>query len=200
MANVSITSANGKLHVVTPYNVSFVAGARKLAGSWDADKKLWVFDARDLDRVKALCMTLYGSDGVTDDTCTIRVTYAPGESADRGPLTIAGRVVAKAWGRDSGAKLGEGIVLLEGGFTSGGSMKNWDTRAKSTTGAIVLVRDFPRSEAERMAAECPEEVAIEPEGPVIDHAALTAEREKLVARLVQIDALLSKLALKQPAF
>ena len=54
--------------------------------------------------------------------------------------------MARAYGRDSGAKIGEGVVFLEGGASSGGSVKNWYTTIKK--GSVFEVRDVPRAKAE----------------------------------------------------
>lgn len=183
--HVSITTTDSQVRVRSPYNTWFAPAARKLGGNWVEPD--WVFDRRDEDRVRALCLQLYGTDGFRSDLCTVRVTYDADERELQGPLTVNGRIVAQARGRDSGARLGEGVVLLSGSFTSGGSMKNWTTRAGSG-GAVVLVRDFPRAAAEALAGS---DVTIEPEAPLIDREALAAERERLVARLAEIDALLT---------
>jgi hypothetical protein len=186
--NIQITVNGTTVAVKSPYNSEFVTTAKRYGGKWKNGQ--WVFDARDEERVRALCQEVYGTDGLSTGLCTIRAKYSGDwhDYADRGPIEIAGRTIARAWGRDSGAKLGEGVVVLEGGFSSGGSMKNWTTRVIGET--VVLVRDFPRATAERLIAEGAQHISIEPEAPVIDRAALEAERAKLVARIAEIDALL----------
>lgn len=66
----------------------------------------------------------------------------------QGPVEVAGRTIARAWGRDSGAKLGDGVVKLQGRVGSGGSMKNWET----VVDADVVLHDCPRKVAEKLIA------------------------------------------------
>jgi hypothetical protein len=185
--DVSITVNSTTLAVKSPYNSEFVATAKRYGGKWSGGQ--WVFDARDEERVRELCKKVYGSDGLTADLCTIRAKFTANASVGGGPIEIAGRTIARAHGRDSGARLGEGVVLLEGKFGSGGSMKNWATFV-GRNGAVVLVRDFPRAQAERLIAEGADWISIEPEAPPLDRAALEAERDRLSARIAEINALL----------
>ncbi len=189
---IRIETSGSSIHVQAPYNSDFVARAKKLGGKWE--KPNWVFDARDEERVRELCRELYGSDGLTTDLCTLRIEWRTDASASASAIEVSGRTIARAFGRDSGAKAGDGIVILSGGFGSGGSVKNWTTRVQA--GTIVLVRDFPRAEAERHIAEQKADdnrvYSIEPEAPVIDREALMAERDKLRARIIEIENILAK--------
>lgn len=194
--SVSIKAAGSEIRVSSSYSPAFVVGAKRLGGRWAAPN--WVFDARDEQRVRELCIEIYGTDGAPTAICTLRVVYESGHHASADAIRLGGREIARAYGRDSGAKLGAGVVLLAGGFGSGGSMKNWTTKTHSETGATVLVRDVPVAMAERLIAELAANgiqgvlsIAVEPEAPKIDVAALTAERERLVARLAEIDRLLT---------
>ncbi|GAN46095.1 hypothetical protein ABID82_001607 [Methylobacterium sp. PvP062] len=63
----------------------------------------------------------------------------------RSPVEVAGRLIARAFDRDSGAKLGDGIVLLSGNVTSGGSRANW----KTIVSATVVIHDTPRKVYEK---------------------------------------------------
>jgi hypothetical protein len=172
---------------VSPYNSEFVAAARKLGGRWNAPA--WSFDVRDEQRVRAACAEHYGTDGLTADLVTVRAEFGPDNDTLRGPIEIFGRPVARAFGRDSGAKLADGVLLLSGGFNSGGSVKNWRTKAQE--GTVCLVRDLPRAAVERALADGATWLAIEPETAPIDRAALAAEREKLLVRVAEIDAALA---------
>lgn len=184
---VHISQTQTTVSVTSPFNTEFVAKARKLGGKWNSSA--WVFDARDEERVRELCREYYGSDGISEQTCTLRISYVDGAGAYQGPLTVHGRVIARATGRDSGAKLGESVIVLSGGFGSGGSAKNWTTYAHDNT--VVLVRDFPRAVAERLVLDKPGKYAIEPETAPIDRGKLVEERALIAKRLAEIDALLA---------
>lgn len=175
--------------VTAPYNSEFISAAKRLGGRWDAPE--WVFDARDEARVRALLIECYGTDGEIADLVTIRIEWTENESAKRASIEANGRTIARADGRDSGARLGDGVVLLDGEFGSGGSRANWTTTARA--GTVVLVRDFPRAAAQALVAAPGRErqYSIEPEAPAVDADALRAERERLVARIAEIDKLLA---------
>jgi len=127
-----------KVKVVTPYHPEFVHRARKLRGDWDG--KAWVFDETMLDYVKDLMIKCYGVTGeVPYETCILVVTNY-NDSNYGGACELFGRTIAKAWGRDSGAKLGDDIFLINGSIGSGGSVKNWKT---VVTDATLEIHDFP---------------------------------------------------------
>lgn len=184
--NVTITTTAQNVTVHSPYNSEFVDAAKRLGGKWRDNA--WVFDAREESRVREICRENYGSDGLTANLCTIRVKLGPRDNQLCGPIEIFGRPIARAFGRDSGAKLCTGVVLLEGSFSSGGSHKNWYTTAD--TGTVVLVRDVPRSRVQEKLDAGDTRISVEAEQPIVDREALMAEREKLAARIADIDAIL----------
>ncbi len=186
---MKIAIVESKVYVTADYNSAFVAQARNLGGKWANPS--WVFDARDEVAVRAACLECYGSDGLTADLVDVRITIPEDCRAvggGQGPIELFGRTLARAFGRDSGAKLGEGVVIEQGGFSSGGSMKNWCTTVKDNT--VLILRDVS---AALVAKHDNEAFLVE----VIAHQnqinrdELNAEREKLIARLAETDALLA---------
>lgn len=191
---ISITRNGSDISVASPFHPAFVHRAKELGGKWDAAAKVWAFDARDEDDVRALCREVYGTDGSSDTKLIdLRITFKSGARAGQRAVYVCGREIARAWGRDSGAKLGEGIKLVEGRITSGGSSKNWATVVDA--GSVFIVRDVPEAKARAEAEACnTDEFSIEilTSAPAaVDVSALQAEREKLVARMAEIDAILS---------
>lgn len=189
---IKIETRDSKVITTTPYDKNFIQAAKSLGGKWQAPN--WVFDRRDEERVREVCREIYGTDGTDGPGVTLRVTFEPHHSVWRDAIRIAGREVARATSRDSGAKLGEGVVLLSGGFASAGSVKNWGTESKSD-GATVLIRDMPIVAAQRIIEEHPAGVQaaqLEDEAPVSDKDALREERARLLARLAEIDAALAE--------
>src|SRR5271170_2266066 len=59
---LSIVERDGRIAVSSPFHPDFPARARGLGGSWDAARRVWVFDASDRDRVKSLCREIYGGE------------------------------------------------------------------------------------------------------------------------------------------
>lgn len=186
--SVQIKIQNDNILVEAPYNTDFIAEARKLNGKWDGATKAWKFDIRDESRVREICLNVYGNDGLAKNLCTLKVIFPNSEYADKGPIEICGRPIARAFGRDSGAKLCEGIVLLNGNFISGGSMKNWITTVNG--GTTVLVRDFPKSKAEELISQNPEKYSIQDETPIVNKDELLKEKQRLLDRLAEIENLL----------
>lgn len=192
---VKIEKTESKIFVYGPYNTLFVEGAKMLAGRWNAP--MWVFDIRDQADVVALCMECYGTDGTAVDQVDVMVTVEDGSASvlksHCSAFTLFGRTVAKATGRDSGAKLGEGIILKSGGFDSGGSAKNWKTLAEDDT--RFLMRDVSKKlvdqhsnehiKVEIVATNC----NIEKSGKV----ELLAELERLESRKAEIINMLNNM-------
>lgn len=205
MSTVTISTTGNNLQVASPYHPDFPARARALGGKWVATSKAWSFDPRDEPAVRALCVEFFGTDGspvMEGDLVTLRVTLAPNIRIGKlcGPLYFAGREIGRAYGRDSGARQGDGIVFLKGSVTSGGSMKNWYT--KTTEGAIFEIRDLPRAKAEETIKDSGYDDGdierIEIVSDDTDHdtrrRALETERAALLARLAEIDSELGNVA------
>lgn len=177
----TIHTTETQIVVTGEYNSEFVAKARTLAGKWVAPS--WVFDIRDESAVRAACLECYGTDGHRTDLVDVEVRFGPEDDTHTAPIMYCGRTIARAFGRDSGAKLGDGVVLQSGGFTSGGSVKNWYTRAKE--GTSVILRDVSRA----LVVKTGGEYTILTTTP-IDRDALLAEKAQLLARLAEIGATL----------
>lgn len=193
---VTISIEKEKLIVRSPYNTIFVTQAKKFGGKWSDPS--WVFDVREETRIRDLCKMLYGTDGVcSPDIVSVRaILRSPDNDCYRGPITIFGRVVARAFGRDSGARVGDGVVILEGGFNSGGSVKNWRTVVKDK--AEIILRDVPRGLAEKEIAKGADWITLEEETVRINCDELKSEREKLAARISEINRILTEQDAQSP--
>lgn len=194
MYEIEVSVSTDKVSIESPYNVLFVEGAKKLGGIWRSPA--WVFDARDEARARDLLQRVYGTDGSTSpDWVTLRVRWPAGQSVKKDSIVVGGRVVARARSRDSGATLGVGVVLLGGGFDSGGSIGNWRTEAEPDT--EFLLRDFPRLLGESYVKRSGGGAiySIEPEAMSIDvrRERLEAEQMRLAARLQDIELELAEL-------
>lgn len=129
---------NGVIIVKTPYNKNFVDKARNLRGSWK--KEAWVFDDSIEDYVKDALIECYGTTGEeVVEYCSLVITNYSGYERGR-PLELFGRTIARAYGRDSGAKLGDNIIWISGKYRSSGSVKNWSTDVENAT---FEIQHFP---------------------------------------------------------
>lgn len=180
---IKIDRTDSTLDVVSPYCPQFVRRAKEIGGKWNG--RAWSFDARDEQVVRQALHAIYGGDDTTPRV-SVRVTLGEDCYQPTGPVVLAGRSIASARGRDSGARVGDGVVVEAGGFISSGSVKNWSTRARP--GTVIVMHDVPRPAVDLIAEhEDVEEVEVV-SGDEPDYDALRAERERLVARLAEIDA------------
>lgn len=172
--------------MAAPYDPTFPKRARELGGDWKPDNKTWVFAARDEQRVRDLCREIYGTDGAPTPTVTARVDCAKTDTEFDRELRLLGRRLAYRPGRDTHVVLGDGVIVLAGGFPScGGSVKN--PRLEFEEGTVLEVRDVPASAPGIDHRAVTVVAAGEP-----DREALEAERARLVARIAEIDAALAK--------
>lgn len=179
------TNAAGRIVAITPYHPSFPGQARALGGKFDRETKTWNFDPRDEARVREMVTGIFGTDGTPTETVTVRVTaVAPFEDARS--LYLAGREILTKPGRDIAPRLGEGVVKLAGTFNRrGGSVAN--PIIGGIEGVVLEVRDLPAVAADLELDGWKIEVI----DTAVDVEALRAERERLVARLAEIDGLLA---------
>lgn len=140
---LEIIEKDGLVKVTSPYNRKFVNKARDFRGQWK--NEAWYFDDSIIDYVRELMIECFGTTGEEPYESVDLLIKDFTEYGDRGPVELFGRTIARAWGRDSGAKLGDGIVLIKGDVASSGSVKNWRTRVAD---ADIIIQDFPKPATE----------------------------------------------------
>jgi hypothetical protein len=194
MTTYKLEKTATQLHLTSPYNPDFIASAKAdLGAKWDG--QCWCFDIRDEAAALKLVERYYGwKSGMP--LVSVCVRFNEGRNYARSPCVLLGRVIASATGRDSGAKLGDGVRLQAGdGATSGGSAKNWTTIIAE--GSEFIVHDVPMQMAQdhvdgkRQSRNVVVEVVSAAVPAASDPAALTQERAALVARIAEIDVLLN---------
>lgn len=188
MSDVKIETTEGRTYLTSPYNPAIPGKAKAIGGRWDGARKAWHFDARDEDRVAALAREIYGTDGRTPadgDLVTARIKLADHEGSKYDNyVEFAGRRIAERPGRDMPVRLAANVVLVEGTLPgSGGSMRYPNVDAGDDV--VVEIRDLPRA---ALSVEREQDYQIV--GEQIDTDALLTERERLLARIAEIDALL----------
>ncbi|HHT0027483.1 hypothetical protein GW952_08940 [Klebsiella michiganensis] len=190
---ISTKLQNNHIIAYTPFNRDFIDEAKMIGGRFNSDEKAWAFDPRYENELKKILIKIFGTDGSSVSNVTVRVTVLNDISEYNAPIIIAGREIAHASGRDSGAKPGTGIIFIERKPQSGGSVKNWTTVLKA--GTIFDIQDLPEtalhmlSEVDRISYE----IQSEPEDPYIINAKIeelikqrddiTSQIENLRARL-----------------
>ena len=191
--SVQIKRTDTQIIVIADYNKEFVRQAHNLAGKFNAYDKSWGFDLRDEADVLEACYLCYGDDGYRYSLCDVQISLPNGYYVDKDTINFFGRPVARAFGRDSGAKVFDGVKIKEGGFQSGGSAKHWVTCAEK--GTVIVLRDVALPLVEQMQYD---DVVVEiinrdvrqPTPQNLDKATLIAEKAELLARLVEINAVL----------
>lgn len=183
---IKITVEEGRAAIESPYNPQFVSRIKKMGGKWDSIRKVWTVDARDVEAVRSVMRDIYGMDDTPADLVSVRVKVTKRIYGDKGPVTMFGRTVASAYGRDSGARIGDGVVFISGGVASGGSMKHWETVVK--TDSEIIVHDIPRAAVEVGLDTCEGmEYEIIETPPNERREQLEKEKSGLLTRLAEIE-------------
>lgn len=144
---IEIREKEGKLLVFSPYHQNFIRRSHNLGGRWVEDTKAWEFDARDRERVRKCCLEVYGDDGTPQDKLyTMQAKSKIEIRVSRGSVYLGGYQIARAYDRDSGARLGEGVILLEGEIASGGSRNYWETIVRE--GSVIEIKDMTHLQTE----------------------------------------------------
>ncbi len=113
------------------YNALLVKKCKKLGGNWDGGT--WVFsdivehEVEDLDYI------------FNSNLVAIEIT-AQDDIYEQPEVSFGGYPLAKATDRDSGATIRDGISVISGDVTSGGSRKNWACIVRECT---VIRMKFP---------------------------------------------------------
>ena len=194
--NVTLTEQplqNGTtvLKLATPYSPALPAKCRALGGKWYAESKTWRFDVRDARRVSALCLEIFGLDplaepGETPELVTVRLEL---DSFDTHAASFwsFGREIVSRGGRDYPVRLGDGVIVVSGGFPGhGGSVKN--PALNTQDGTILEVRDVPRSLVDELLAKRGKRV-VELQAAIVEYSAAIATMAQELADLPEPIAL-----------
>jgi len=190
MANVSVRREGSTVAVETPYHPTWPPSARSLGGRWDPDRRVWRFDARDEERVRALIAELFGNPD--EPRVTVRIKAEGLNTAYVGSFFAMGREILSRRGRDAEVQLGEGVVLLAGGYPASAGSRQNPAIGRPLEGTILEVRDVPLSLARRA---CQANAAYSIIDPAADRrVALETEAASLRRRLAEVEAELAALS------
>lgn len=196
MKNVTTTITDGILKIKAPYSATFVDEIKKLGGRWKSP--YWVVDARQEDRARAVLMAAYGEDGtdVPPVIVNIRLTgyqwQREESSVSSDKWIICGRVIAYRRRRDESVKLGFGVVAVDADFSKSGGSAKYPEVSCRTENPVFEVYDIPAVIYERVK-DVPGVELLQDKADGDDRVAkLKEERERLLARIAEIDAELSQ--------
>lgn len=183
---------NGKLGIDVPFSPTFIERIKKAGGRWDGQSRVWVVDERTIEIVREIMRAVYGCDDRPQELVNVRIIIGEDSiNMKLGPVAIFGRNIASARGRDSGAKVGEGVVFKKGGCDSGGSRNNWCTVVLKNS--EIVIYDVPRGAVDEKIGWQDWYGTYEiVENDVGDQRiALEKERDVLLKRLAEIESLLN---------
>ena len=199
MNKFRIEHKDGRIYLHTPYHPRFVTKIKKAGAKWDGST--WSMDEKNKEVARQIMLDVYGCDDRFENPflthikkCSVKITVKKDLYASRGPVTMLGRIIASAKGRDSGAKIGDDVCFEKGGATSWGSVKNWNT--KINAGSVIILHDVPTYAIENKIdfGYNDEDIDLEiiPSQSKADpRQELLEEKERLLARLAEIEQLLA---------
>ena len=175
---------NGKIKVQSEYNRDFITRAKSIQGKWNSP--YWVFPEENINELREILLDIYGECGELADEAPVTVTVDLNlDDYDYGAdIKIGGVTVVKRRYRDSDVIYSDNVMLISGGFpSSGGSRQN--PRVYPYKGTVIRVKDIPARLYEKIK---------DMDGVTLykmpDKAALIEERDRLLARLAELNALI----------
>lgn len=138
---MKIIIENEKAKVFTPYNADFVKAIKKIGGSkWNGSS--WEVPVTSVEDVREIMMQVYGQTDISETSYYMIKLETTGEISElRKGITIFGRTIATAFGRDSRVRIGNDVSFLKGEPISEGSSKNWYTTVPK--GCIISIHNVP---------------------------------------------------------
>nr|WP_278770799.1 hypothetical protein [Limosilactobacillus mucosae] len=192
---ISIRTDADKAYISSPYNPEFVKEIHSIGSAkWHAVTKEWQVPVESLEDAKQVLRDVYGTDGSENNEPKVTVKLTIDDNVDLGDIqsidnelvmTLFGREIMSARGRDSGVKVADGVTV-KGKYKSGGSMKY--PTIEFGKGTEVIVYNVPESLAKKAKVKhATVEIVSEPK---VDRQALLDEKERLLKRIAEIDKLL----------
>lgn len=120
---VQVTIQDGKILVVSEYNADWVKRAKEIGGRWNAAAKAWSFVCDDADVVSDSLIEIYGDDG-SGDVNTVTVLLRVDLLRDGQEIAVCGIPVCRRRYRDERVRMGDGVILVTGGFPESGGSRN----------------------------------------------------------------------------
>jgi len=183
---ITLKEENGKIEIISPYNANFVSDLKKSISGAKWSGSFWIVSSEAKQVVLDLLKEHYG---YTPDTqyLTVKIKAKKYLSQLQSSISFAGIPIARATGRDSGARVCDGVFKISGEITSSGSVKNWHTSIEEGSEFQLKVPENAAVSTEDWDCEILKEQKID-----IDIEALKMEKEKLLKRLAFIENILGR--------
>lgn len=167
MKTPTISIKNSKLFLDSEFHPELPNAAKAVGGRWNGNTETWVFDPRDEERVRQLCIRIYGTDGSSPVTLVTLRMRLFGPATANHEIWGLGRRIARRPFRDAPVALGDGVVVIDGSFAPrGGSMRYPMISSSAITedqAVTIEVRDVPEPLAQAALASEPNVYALAPE-------------------------------------
>ena len=190
---IEIKVKNGTLLIYTPYNAKFVSAIKKIGGAkWDSVNKCWTAPEEFVDAVREIIMEIYGYTDISEnESVTLKVVFNEEAKEDRKDVTLFGKILSHATGRDSGARVGDDVAMIKGNIRSGGSVKNRVSVGEE--GSTFIIKNVNKNIFKKEKDGINYNVNID----IIDDAKkskseLLEEKKRLLERIKEIDELLEE--------
>ena len=179
---------NGKAKIFTPYNDEFVERLQGFGGAeWTG--KCWTVPEHAVDEVREVMLEIFGENDINvSEKVKVKINFKEEVFRAKGPVTIFGKSIATARGRDGNARISEDVVFIKGKAHGGGSRVNWGTVIDE--GSIVTITNVPVTKLDD--PNLPEGASFEVIGEYINPDDLRKEKKRLLERIEVIDECLSK--------
>lgn len=187
MNNMKIEIENGKAKLFTPYNPIFVSKIKGIGSAkWNRDDKCWTVPEDNIEEAREIMRSAYGAaDDDVAETVKVKVTVLECVWADCRPYTLMGKVLSKAYGRDSDAKPGEDVAYISGYCRSGGSAKNWESQVDK--GSVIVLNNVNKTLYEKYLESPSEDLKVELMESKKNKEELLKEKTQLLERLEEIE-------------
>lgn len=194
MDGLRIETNGDKIDVFTPYNKQFINDIKKIGSAkWNPNNKCWTLPVDYITNVREVMKEVFGnSDIENNETIRVKIKFIYDESACQEPIKIFGKNVSVAHGRDSGAKVGEDVILENGEINSGGSARYWTSEVSK--GSIFSLLNVNKNVFTKEKNNPLYEIEIlEIIEEVQKSESLIEEKKRLLARIEEIDKILEKI-------
>ena len=188
---IKIETDGDFIDVYTPYNRDFIQRVKSSIrdGRWEPNKECWTFHKQALIVVKHILKEVFGWEEGSPQL-KIRIIAKRDLESICDSVKMANVPIARAWSRDGGARVAEGVLLESGSMFSGGSVRNWKTIVKEGAQFILEVPEFITKNIDSDYWDW-EQI----EAPSKDKKSeLEEERAQLMIRLKEIEEELSALS------
>lgn len=193
--DISITVKDEIANIYVPYNKEFISEIKNIGSAkWNPNEKCWTVPEEYIDNVREMMVHIYGySDISKNETVKVTVKFLEGVAETKDSVKIFGKDVSKATSRDSGARVGENVVLVSGKIESGGSRVYWESQVEE--GTIFSLSKVNKNVFDKEKNNPPYKIEIlDVEDEVERKSELIAEKEKLLSRISEIDKILENMS------